>query len=219
MEVFLLALLASYLFGSIPTSYLAARWTRGVDLRRLGSGNVGSSNLRRVVGKYPAALVGLADVFKGALPVFLAERAGWDLTRAGLLGLATICGHNWSLYLGFSGGRGLASTLGVLLITAPWAWILVVGGLAVGTAVRRTALWAAIGLLLVPPTAAALGEPDTLVHLLLALVALAAAKRLVANGEPLPPANWKRVLWNRLAYDRDVGPEEEWTERPQMRDS
>jgi glycerol-3-phosphate acyltransferase PlsY len=208
----LAALLVSYLWGSIPTAYLAAR-TRGVDLRRFGSGNVGSSNLRRVIGRFPAALVGLSDVLKGALPVFLAYRAGWDVTAAGLLGLATVCGHNWPVYLRFKGGRGLAATLGVLFILAPWSCIPILAGLALGTIIGRVALGAGAGLILIPLIGFAAGQAEVLQHVLLAMVGVAFFKRLVANGEYISRANWKRVLVNRLLYDRDVDPEEEWTER------
>lgn len=213
-----LALLISYLWGSIPTAYLAAR-TRGVDLRHFGSGNVGSSNLRRVIGKYPAALVGLSDVLKGALPVFLAFRTGWDLTAAGLIGLATVCGHNWPVYLRFMGGRGLAATLGVLFVLAPWLCVPILAGLALGTIVGRVALGAGAGLILIPLIGFVAGQPEVLQHLLLPLVAVAFIKRLVANGEPVPQANWKRILANRFFYDRDVDPEAEWTERRQAVES
>jgi glycerol-3-phosphate acyltransferase PlsY len=214
----LLALLVSYLWGSIPTAYLAAR-TRGVDLRSFGSGNVGSSNLRRVIGKYPAALVGLSDVLKGALPVFLAFRADWDSTAAGLLGLATVCGHNWPIYLRFRGGRGLAATLGVLFVLAPWSCIPILAGLALGTIVGRVALGAGAGLILIPPIGFLSGQAAVLQHMLLILVAVAFFKRLLANGEPVSPANWKGVLVKRLLYDRDVDSEAEWTERRQVVES
>lgn len=212
---FFLALLASYLWGALPTAYLVAR-SRGVDLRRFGSGNVGSSNLRRVTGRWTATFVGLFDVFKGALPVYLAQRAGWDVTAAGLLGIAAICGHNWPLYLRFVGGRGLATTLGVLLMVAPWAWLFVVGGLAVGTALHRVALWAIIGFALVPLVSFLVGQSDALTRLLLALFALTLLKRLVANGAPPAARAWRRVYWNRFWYDRDVGPDEAWSERTEF---
>ncbi len=208
-----LAVVASYLWGAIPTAYGVARLRRGVDLRRVGSGNVGSSNLVRAVGKWPAIVVGLTDVAKGAVPVYLGQLAGWDLTGAGLLGLAAIGGHNWPVYLRFSGGRGLAATLGVLLVIAPWGWLPILAGLGLGTLARRTALGAIVGLALVPLLAMARREPKALTHILWALLGLTVLKRLWASGGPAPSLDWKRVLFNRLLYDRDVGPDEIWNER------
>ena len=111
---------AAYLLGSIPFGVLAGR-SRGVDVRKHGSGNIGFSNVLRVLGPGPAVLVFVADVLKGAVPM-LAGRwllSAWDVGHADLwllaVGLAPILGHAFSVFLGFRGGRAVATTLGVLL--------------------------------------------------------------------------------------------------------
>ena len=114
-----LLLIGAYLLGSLPTAYLLARWLRGIDLREVGSGNVGGSNLRATVGLWATVSVGLFDVAKGALPICLAQQVGLGETTAIGAGLAAIAGHNWPPWLSFRGGRGMASTLGVLLVLFP----------------------------------------------------------------------------------------------------
>jgi len=112
----------SYLIGSIPTAYIFGRLLKGIDIRKFGSGNVGATNALRVLGK-PAgiAVLGL-DILKGFVAVFflgniiVARITGIsDITARVLLGFCCICGHNWTIFLRFKGGKGMAATLGVLL--------------------------------------------------------------------------------------------------------
>ncbi|MDP2529392.1 MAG: glycerol-3-phosphate 1-O-acyltransferase PlsY [Candidatus Palauibacterales bacterium] len=121
-------LLASYLVGSLPTSYLAGRLA-GVDLRKRGSGNLGGTNVYRVLGWKAAVPVVLVDVSKGLLPTWLFPT--WDAhATAGLAlayGLCAIAGHIWSVFLRFHGGKGVATSGGVLMALAPVA--VLVGGL------------------------------------------------------------------------------------------
>lgn len=118
-----LLLAASYLLGSIPSSYLAARWTRGIDLREHGSGNLGATNTFRVLGPRIAAPVMVFDVMKGFLPTLLFPR--WDGSAvwswALLYGAAAILGHMFSVYMHFRGGKGVATAGGVFLALAPQA--------------------------------------------------------------------------------------------------
>ena len=103
--VFLLAI-AAYLLGSIPMAYLVARWTRGVDLRKFGSGNVGASNVLAATSKRWALPVALFDLGKGILAVMLARWAGLETSLQFAVGIAAVFGHNWPVFLGFRGGRG-----------------------------------------------------------------------------------------------------------------
>ena len=117
-------LIASYLLGSIPTSYLTVRLIKGQDLRTLGSGNLGATNLFRVLGWKYAVPVGIFDMLKGAVPVLVfAPRAGGTDIAAVLLGLAAIAGHVFSVFVGFKGGKGVATGAGVVLGLAPWAFL------------------------------------------------------------------------------------------------
>ncbi|MGI9180302.1 MAG: glycerol-3-phosphate 1-O-acyltransferase PlsY [Longimicrobiaceae bacterium] len=116
-------LVASYLLGSIPSSYLAGRWTRGIDLREHGSGNLGATNTFRVLGARAAVPVMLFDVFKGFAPVWFFSL--WDgsteWTWALAYGAAAIVGHIFSIYMRFRGGKGVATAAGVFLALAPTA--------------------------------------------------------------------------------------------------
>jgi glycerol-3-phosphate acyltransferase PlsY len=116
-----LVLAAAYLLGSIPSGYLAGRWCAGIDLRLLGSGSTGATNVLRQVGKGPALVVLLVDIFKGTAAVRLAAAvpstaAALGLVAAGLLALA---GHTWPIWLGGRGGKAVATALGVLLGLVP----------------------------------------------------------------------------------------------------
>jgi glycerol-3-phosphate acyltransferase PlsY len=122
-------LLASYLLGAVPTSYLAGRLFRGIDLRDHGSRNLGATNLYRVLGWRYAIPVGLFDAAKGLIPVTLfAPRASASDLFALVCGLTAVLGHAFSVFVGFKGGKGVATAAGVMLGLAPIA-------LAVATAV------------------------------------------------------------------------------------
>lgn len=129
---------ASYLVGAIPFAFLIAR-ARGVDIRKVGSGNVGATNVFRAVGKGWGILTFVCDALKGLLPALLGPRLleAWTGAPAhpafGLAcGTAAIAGHSWPVFLGFKGGKGVATSAGMLLGAAPLAaaaglglWILV----------------------------------------------------------------------------------------------
>lgn len=116
-------LLACYLIGSIPSGLLVSRRMRGVDLRRYGSGNIGATNAFRALGLTGGLLVLILDALKGYLAVHLALFAlvpGFLVPVVKVLfGATAIVGHNWSVFLGFKGGKGVATTLGVLLAISP----------------------------------------------------------------------------------------------------
>jgi glycerol-3-phosphate acyltransferase PlsY len=113
----ILGMLISYLIGSIPTAYIFGKLSKGIDIRQHGSGNMGATNVFRVLGKTPGTVCLILDIVKGIIPTtivgdFLALEG--LLVRA-LLGLAVVCGHNWTIFLGFKGGKGIATSLGVLI--------------------------------------------------------------------------------------------------------
>lgn len=113
---------AAYLIGAIPTSYLIGRLARGIDLREHGSGNLGATNAFRVLGWRLAVPVLLVDVLKGWLPVFVFMRLDGVAAEAALaVGAAAIIGHVFSIYVGFKGGKGVATGAGVFLALAPLA--------------------------------------------------------------------------------------------------
>lgn len=129
---FLLAAIVFYLLGAIPFSYLIARLVRGVDIRDYGSGNVGATNVGRLCG-WPYYLLALAlDLGKGAAAAGLALHWGLPISLAG----AVVVGHDWSIFLRFGGGKGVASSLGILALLS---WEVFLIALAVwGAVVWRT---------------------------------------------------------------------------------
>ncbi|GAI63085.1 unnamed protein product [marine sediment metagenome] len=114
------AIIIGYLLGSIPSAYIATRLAAGKDIRRMGGGNVGGLNVHREVGAWPALAVGIVDLGKGAAAVAIAY---WllDLSPVFVLltGLAAVIGHNWMVWLKFSGGKGMGVTIGALSVLLP----------------------------------------------------------------------------------------------------
>ena len=135
-----LLLLFSYLLGSVPFAYIAARRLRGADIRTLGDRNAGAANAWRLLGPRAGIAVFVADMGKGAAAV-LAAQALVDGQAAPLAaGLAVIAGHNWPVYLGFRGGRGAAPLVGVLMALWPPAGLSVAAASAVPLALTRRAI-------------------------------------------------------------------------------
>jgi len=164
-----LVLAAAYLLGSIPSGYLAGRWCAGIDLRLLGSGSTGATNVLRQVGKGPALVVLLVDIFKGTAAVRLAAAvpstaAALGLVAAGLLALA---GHTWPIWLGGRGGKAVATALGVRLGLVPAVGLACLGlfltVLSISRIVSLSSITAAVALPLLmlavaaPPPILALG--------------------------------------------------------------
>lgn len=117
----LLVIVVSYLLGSVSFSVLLARLLKGIDIRQYGSGNAGTTNTLRVLGKGPAILVLVLDVLKGIAAVWLGTWAGgWGTWVAVACGIAAIIGHNWPLYFHFRGGKGIATTIGVMATLCFW---------------------------------------------------------------------------------------------------
>ena len=109
------SLLLGYLLGSIPSGWLAGRWLKNIDIRELGSGSTGATNVLRQVGKGPALVVFLIDVGKGAAAVLIARALGLGDWIQVLAGLTALAGHIWPVWLGFKGGKAVATGLGMFL--------------------------------------------------------------------------------------------------------
>jgi glycerol-3-phosphate acyltransferase PlsY len=122
MAWIIIALLSSYLIGSIPCAYIFGRLLKGIDIRKFGSGNVGATNAMRVLGVGPGITILFLDILKGYIVVtVLADFYVWRIPNLSeevlrvILGLSCIIGHSWTVFLRFKGGKGVATTLGVLL--------------------------------------------------------------------------------------------------------
>jgi glycerol-3-phosphate acyltransferase PlsY len=117
MKLILLAV-SAFLLGSIPTGLLIAK-ARGIDLKKSGSGNIGATNVLRTTGKIPALITLAGDILKGAAAACLASYSGLDVSGQGIVGLSAVLGHDFSVFLKFRGGKGVATSLGVLSIYSP----------------------------------------------------------------------------------------------------
>ena len=123
-ENILLVIIAFFL-GSIPFGIIVAK-IKGVDLKKVGSGNIGATNVLRSLGKWPAALTLFGDILKGTVAVAIGKFLGVGPVYEGLIGLSAILGHNFSIFLGFRGGKGVATSFGVLFIYTPQVAVITV---------------------------------------------------------------------------------------------
>lgn len=204
-----------YLSGSLPTAYLVAKYLRGIDIRDYGSGNAGGANIYTHVAPWAALLVGLIDAIKAAAPTLLALCLAGSQGIAAAAGIGAVIGHCWSLYLDFTGGRGMAPTLGALLLLFPQGAAYIIVLHLLGSAARLAAAADFVALATLPLLALVLLGNAPPVWMGLAIFLVVAAKRLHANRLPLPqdPAQRRAVLRRRLIYDRDVPRGQPWAER------
>lgn len=150
----------AYLLGSIPTAYLVGKRFYGLDIREFGSKSVGATNALRVLGKWPALVILLIDILKGVAAVVLArwicsefstpDQQPWAAWATSLAGIAALLGHGWSIWLGFAGGKSVATGLGVVLALS---WPVALGALAVFGVVVAVARIVSLGSILAALTA------------------------------------------------------------------
>lgn len=143
----ILAIIISYLVGSVPSGFIIGVFA-GIDVRSAGSGNIGATNVARVLGKSRGIVTLLADAAKGLLPTFLALQLGFDYTAAGWVAAAAFLGHLYPLYLKFRGGKGVATAMGALLVLAPMATLVLLcvfgGALLISRIVSAGSIAAAV---------------------------------------------------------------------------
>lgn len=159
-----LAVVGAYLLGAVPFGLLVVRAASGRDIRNEGSGNIGASNVYRVAGPAVGVTVLALDLLKGLLPVVVSQRLGLDSATTIAAGLAAIAGHNWSVFLRGEGGKGVATSYGVLLALSPAAGLIAAGiWVAVILITRYASLASLLGVLSVPVVMRLRSEPA--VHL------------------------------------------------------
>ena len=233
-----LLIVGAYLIGSIPSGYIVARFVSGIDIREYGSGNVGASNVIAHVGRMTGIAQGLLfDSFlKGYAPILLGRYVlEVDLWAQCAAGLVAILGHNWSPFIKFTGGRGIATSMAVTLALNFWIEMFVMGVVsAVGILfiARDTGFWTFVSILAFPIIALALAtaapalpeslsaanglvnKPPEFILSSACVSVILLGKRLTANWErPSGKYGLGRVLAYRLLWDRDVPRRVEWTER------
>ena len=179
MRVAMFWVFVSYFIGSLPTGYLVARIFRGVDIRTVGSGSIGATNVRRLMGQGWAVFVTLVDMLKGALALLLTvDSASSDPWLLSLSALAVVLGHNYPVWLRFRGGKGVATTYGTMFFIWPcnsFAIVLMSGALwyAVMTSTHYVSLASLVSLLALPAFFWMLDAPLSFILLALILALLA----------------------------------------------
>lgn len=210
----ILLIIGAYLLGSVPTSYIAGRLLKGIDVRNHGSGTVSGSNVWHSVARWAVVPVGIFDILKGLIPVAIACYVlDFPIWAQGIVGLAAIAGHNWPIFLGFFGGRGISTMMGVLVVLAPWELLVfVVVWLLCIALLRNVPLGAIIAAMSLPLAGWGLERDLALTLCLLAIFFLFVLKRLFAN-RGTPAGDWRRVVVCRLLFDRDIADRNSWVHR------
>ena len=179
----------AYLLGSVPVGVLLARM-KGADPRKVGSGNIGATNVMRAAGKTTGALTLAGDILKGLLPVVVAFVLGEPAMVVAAVGLAAFLGHLFPLFLKFKGGKGVATALGVYLALDPFAVVItVIVFVLVLLKWRFVSLGSLVGVAAMPLLLYLLNAPDYYIYLALVIAALIFIKhkdnirRLLAGTE------------------------------------
>jgi len=127
----ILSIIIGYLLGSIPTAYIVSRMRKGIDIRNVGSGNMGGANVMREIGAHEGVFVGLIDVAKGAGAILIAQALNISELWGFGTGFAALVGHNFPVFAGFRGGRGSATVIGIFLVLAPEATLVTLAIIAI----------------------------------------------------------------------------------------
>ena len=216
----ILLMIGAYLLGSVPSAYLALKWSRGVDIRQQGTGNVGASNVLSTGPKWLVVPVALFDIGKGVLSVWAAQLLDMGTVQQITVGICAIIGHNWPVFLHFRGGRGVLASLGVITMMSPKLGLIVLVMPYLLAPFRRIALGVFLALAALPLFAWFLSQPldiadrlpVTLGFVVIALIAF--SKRLLAPRTPLSRSMpLGKLLLNRLLFDRDIADRKAWINR------
>lgn len=186
-----IAVIAAYAIGSIPFALILAR-RRGIrDLRRVGSGNLGASNVWRAAGATAGVLVALLDIAKGAAGVVVAERLTGGAAAPAAAGVAAVVGHIYPVWLGFRGGKGVATSCGVFAVLTPLAILPAIAVFFVSVWITKyVSAGSVMASLALPPLAYATGSPTPVIAAAAAVAALIVfrhrsnLKRVRAGTEP-----------------------------------
>jgi len=200
----LIAIAIAYLLGSINSAYIVTRLVTGKDIRQLGGGNAGGRNVFREVGFWAAVPVAIFDIGKGAASVAIAH---WLLNVPLfemnifilLAGIAAVAGHMWSVYLKFTGGNGLAATIGVLAVLMPWSLLIVFAIMFILTLITRNPVLSLnIGLLSTPVSAGILEKSWLPVFFSIVLIIIMILNFASTARSALAASGSKQNLFNQL---------------------
>ena len=202
--------------GSFPSAYIWTRLLRKVDIRELGTGNSGASNVSRSVGNWPGVVVLFFDsLIKGFLPTLLFVWLDIPIWSLLLSSWSLVAGHNWSVFLKFKGGRGVATSIGVVLGVGMW-WQMVImaigpGLIGRGLIYKDSAPWTIASLLMLIAFTFIYESESYIVWLLVGLLTLMVVKRLMPNsGIICSRPDFFSVMFLRIIFDRDVKSKMDW---------
>ena len=214
---FILLAIGAYLLGSVPAAYLAARWYRGIDIRKHGTGKVGAANVLSAASRWLAIPVAIFDIGKGALTVWIAQLLGLEAGYQAAVGIITIAGHNWPIFLRFQGGRGIFTSLGVITMLSPWLGLIILVTPYLFAPFRQVAFGVFIDLASLPFLSWFFSQPFGIEERLpvtlgfIALALLAFSKRVMAPKTPLSQSvHPVELVFNRLLFDRDIRDRKAW---------
>ncbi len=197
----------SYLLGSIPFAFIIGK-LRGVDLRQVGTRNIGGSNLWHSVGKLEGAIAAILDIGKGAVAVWLSQKFGFSPLIQAASAVAVVAGHDWPIYLGFQGGRGMGPALGAMLILVPKAMLLSLIFYALGFFTRALGLGVAAGVLALPFFAWLQRYPFPHIIASAIMFVFMVVRRLTGIGvleEIRASPNKGRLIAYRVLFDNNYG--------------
>jgi glycerol-3-phosphate acyltransferase PlsY len=129
-----------YLLGSVPTAYIAGHILKGSDIRQMGDENMGAANAFRELGSRTGVTVGIIDAGKGSLAVLIAQASGMSQIVVMFTGAAAVIGHNWPVFIGFRGGRGESTTIGVLLTLVTQPMLILAGPAILFLLIKRNVI-------------------------------------------------------------------------------
>ena len=208
-----------YLIGAIPISYLLGRFWAKIDIRTHGSRNVGASNLAVHGGRNIGIIAALTDcLIKGTFTVlFLDVILGMDPYFLLVASISLVAGHNWSIFIGLEGGRGIATAFGLLIGFQMWEEILVLtvflGIIGRLILYKDSGFWCFISFGLLPLLCFAFQEQTHIIIFSVLLGVMLISKRLMSNGDIIRKGSVKSTLLCRLVFDRDILSKTSWLER------
>ena len=222
---FCLLLIGTYLLGAFPTAYVCVKLVSGADIRKIGTGNVGSSNVARTTSIWLAIAVGLFDMGKGTLAVFIAYWLGMNAWQMMAIGFMIVAGHNWSVFIGFHGEKGMITTLGVIFAISPLLGLLILIIVYFPAIVKQMALGVLACFVALPLlnwfawewfASARFGSDDKVAVTvgMFCIALMGAAKRLIGHRVAISrDVPMSKLLLNRLLFDRDIRNRREWIDR------
>ncbi len=218
--IFILLIAGAYLLGSIPAAYIVARLSKGIDIRKQGSGNVGASNVASSTTKLLAVPVFLFDIAKGYFAAWIAGFAGFDVYFQVLVGIFAVIGHNWPVFLNFKGGRGIATSFGVVLAVSPLLGLIVFVMSYSLAPFKQLAVGVLIAFISLPLFSWFLPDPldmedgNQAAFGFITLFILVLFRRLIQpRAEISRNLSLPELVINRLVFDRDIRNRETWLQR------